>query len=292
VEALRPPGGVVGVRYAGELVFVSARPEWGPPFSHEELESAAAVDAIAEPRAGVPSWAPWAWEDRDAGRVRTRVFPVELGIPEDEATGAAAIRLAAIVGREIEIRQGRGSLLYARPLEDGRVEVGGRVVLDEVPLAYPPAVGPPLERADLARVGLDHDVGRARGADREEARGSVARVDDLVSAGVARLEAQDLAALDVAPAVRRAQPEARVEEEQQLLLGQVRVVGVGGLARLDLEDAGAEPDRARLPSEPDAARVKPLAVVADLVEVGVVEVGHACIMRPPARLGRDFAAAR
>jgi hypothetical protein len=42
------------------------------------------------------------------------------------------MRLVAQLGREIEIRQGRGSVIQARPAEDGRVEIGGRVVLDEV----------------------------------------------------------------------------------------------------------------------------------------------------------------
>jgi hypothetical protein len=48
------------------------------------------------------------------------------------------MRLVAILDREIEIHQGRGSVLLARPLSDGRVEVGGRVVLDELRL-YPVA---------------------------------------------------------------------------------------------------------------------------------------------------------
>ena len=72
----------------------------------------------------------WAWTDRDAGLIRKRVFVDEAGIPEDEATGSAAMLLVDQVGRDIEIRQGRGSVIYARPLGDGLVEVGGRVELD------------------------------------------------------------------------------------------------------------------------------------------------------------------
>ena len=41
------------------------------------------------------------------------------------------MRLCAQLGREIEIRQGRGSVIFAGPLGDGTVEVGGRVVADE-----------------------------------------------------------------------------------------------------------------------------------------------------------------
>jgi hypothetical protein len=56
----------------------------------------------------------------------------ELAVPEDEATGSAALLLCAELGREIEIRQGEGSVLFARPLQDGFAEVGGRVVLEEL----------------------------------------------------------------------------------------------------------------------------------------------------------------
>ena len=61
-----------------------------------------------------------------------RVFPVAIGIAEDEATGSAAVQLGALLDRELEIRQGRGSRIVARPLGDGRVEIGGRSVLDHV----------------------------------------------------------------------------------------------------------------------------------------------------------------
>jgi predicted PhzF superfamily epimerase YddE/YHI9 len=64
--------------------------------------------------------------------VRARVFVAEAGIDEDEATGSAALRLTALLGREIEIRQGKGSVLYARPVDAETAEVAGRVVLDEV----------------------------------------------------------------------------------------------------------------------------------------------------------------
>ena len=47
-----------------------------------------------------------------------------------EATGAAAVILCAQLGRAVEIRQGRGSTIAARPLDDGFVEVGGTSALD------------------------------------------------------------------------------------------------------------------------------------------------------------------
>jgi predicted PhzF superfamily epimerase YddE/YHI9 len=128
---LRPPAGEVAVRSEGNLTFVAARAEWSPPWPLIELASPAAVDAVAEP-AGDGLHYFWAWEDEGAGAVRARCFSLEDGIGEDEATGSAAIMLCAALERPLRIHQGRGSLLHAQPLEPGRAEVGGRVLLDEV----------------------------------------------------------------------------------------------------------------------------------------------------------------
>jgi predicted PhzF superfamily epimerase YddE/YHI9 len=131
VEALRPPAGEVGVRYEDELTWVTARPEWAPHFDLVELGSPAEVEALDGPPRGYGWVGMWAWLDEAAGLIRERVFAPEAGIPEDEATGAAAMLLVAQLGREIEIRQGKGSVIHARALAEGWVEIGGRVALDE-----------------------------------------------------------------------------------------------------------------------------------------------------------------
>jgi predicted PhzF superfamily epimerase YddE/YHI9 len=132
VAGLRPPAGELRVRYEEELVWVAARAEWSPPFEYIQIASAAEVDALAGAPEG-EGWAYcWAWEDEDAGRVRTRSFVAEAGIAEDEATGSAALALCAQLGRPIQVRQGKGSEIFARPEEEGFTEVGGRVVLDGV----------------------------------------------------------------------------------------------------------------------------------------------------------------
>ncbi len=131
-STLRPPAGEVAVRFEGYLTFISGRPEWAPPFEHLELGSPDEVDALAGPPEGHDLVGAWAWEDEEEGRVRVRVFPLRLGIEEDEATGAHAVRLAARLGRRISIRQGEGSLILAEPRPDGSVEIGGRTELVEV----------------------------------------------------------------------------------------------------------------------------------------------------------------
>jgi predicted PhzF superfamily epimerase YddE/YHI9 len=132
VPALRPPAGEVSVRTEDDLTFISGRPEWALPFEHIELGFPAEIDALAGPPEGHDLAGVWAWEDEDAGSVRARVFPVRLGIEEDEATGAHAVRLAARLERKITIRQGEGSLIFAEPRADGSVEIGGRTELVEV----------------------------------------------------------------------------------------------------------------------------------------------------------------
>lgn len=132
-DVLRPPAGEVPVRFDGELTYCSARPEWGPNFDFLQVDSPQKVEELDGPPAGRMNVGVWAWADEDAGAIRERVFAPEAGVPEDEATGAAALRLCALLGRPLEIRQGRGSLIHARPDDrPGYVEIGGRCVLDEV----------------------------------------------------------------------------------------------------------------------------------------------------------------
>ncbi|HEY8817154.1 MAG TPA: PhzF family phenazine biosynthesis protein [Candidatus Dormibacteraeota bacterium] len=131
LEALRPPAGKVGVRYADEMTYVAAKPEWAPPFEYRQLDSAAEVRGLSASAQEVNTYA-WAWIDDSAGTIRARSFVPEAGIAEDEATGSAAIALCARLDRPITVHQGHGSVLLCRPLADGRVEVGGKVVLDEV----------------------------------------------------------------------------------------------------------------------------------------------------------------
>ena len=140
--ALRPPAGEAPIRFERELAFVAARPEWGPEFEFVEVETPAEVDELTGPPDGYGLVGVWSWIDRDQAAIRERVFVPELGVPEDEATGSAALRLCALLDRPIQIRQGAGSLIYARPVDDGMVEIGGRVVLDEV--REHPALGAPV----------------------------------------------------------------------------------------------------------------------------------------------------
>jgi predicted PhzF superfamily epimerase YddE/YHI9 len=131
-SVLRPPAGELGVRFEDGTTFISAEPAWSPPFEYLQLAEPAEVRALDGPPTEPGDVYAWAWIDEDAGTIRARSFAPGAGIDEDEATGSAALALSAQLGRPITINQGQGSLLIARPLGDGKAEVGGEVALDEV----------------------------------------------------------------------------------------------------------------------------------------------------------------
>ncbi|HEY7522374.1 MAG TPA: PhzF family phenazine biosynthesis protein [Candidatus Limnocylindrales bacterium] len=125
-DVLRLPAGEVSTWVEGDFTWIRARPEWVFPIDFEELPTPADVEAVEAPTDGRESWYPWAWIDEANGTLRSRYFVQELGIEEDQATGAAAVRLGARLERELVIHQGVGSRLHVRPGPEGTVEVGGR----------------------------------------------------------------------------------------------------------------------------------------------------------------------
>jgi predicted PhzF superfamily epimerase YddE/YHI9 len=128
---LHPPAGEVKAGAGPRSAWIAAPPEWSPRFEYRRLDSPAAVHALSGSPGGGWVYA-WAWIDEDAGTVRARSFVPEAGIEEDEATGAAALALCGRLGRPITVHQGHGSVINARPLEDGRVQIGGLVACDAV----------------------------------------------------------------------------------------------------------------------------------------------------------------
>lgn len=56
--------------------------------------------------------------DKNTGIVRARTFSPDWGIPEDEANGSGAMKLAMVL---------KGSVIYANPIAAGLIELGGQV---------------------------------------------------------------------------------------------------------------------------------------------------------------------
>lgn len=127
-EVLRTQAGDVAVRSEGEFVWIRGRAEWVSGKRTQQFDSPEEVDALPAPPAGEGWLYAWAWADEAAGAVRARGFPRRGdAITEDEATGSAALLLAAELGRDIRIRQGAGSDIVARVADEGWLEVGGCV---------------------------------------------------------------------------------------------------------------------------------------------------------------------
>jgi predicted PhzF superfamily epimerase YddE/YHI9 len=131
VDVLHCKAGDVATWQEDGATWVRAPAMWAPDFDFRELASVEAVDTFDPPRIGEPGVYVWAWEDEAAGRIRARSFPTDLGIAEDEATGAAAVVMGSRLGRPLVIRQGTGSEIVARPGPDGMVEIGGRTAFVE-----------------------------------------------------------------------------------------------------------------------------------------------------------------
>ncbi|MEW5810970.1 MAG: PhzF family phenazine biosynthesis protein [Actinomycetota bacterium] len=131
IRTLQVPAGIVQVGYSDPLTSVSARAEWAPEFAIYDIDSVESL-AAADPDDygdGDKHYL-WTWLDREAGEIAARMFAAQLGIREDEATGAAAVRITEYLSRDLKIVQGRGSVIHTVWSPEGWVKVAGRVVED------------------------------------------------------------------------------------------------------------------------------------------------------------------
>jgi predicted PhzF superfamily epimerase YddE/YHI9 len=131
VNTLQVPAGIVQVTYEDDLTAISARSEWAPEFAIYDLEStdelfAADPDDYPDDMQNYL----WTWADKEQGVVRSRMFAANLGVPEDEATGAAAVRITDYLSRDLTIVQGKGSVIHTQWSPEGWVRIAGRVVSD------------------------------------------------------------------------------------------------------------------------------------------------------------------
>jgi predicted PhzF superfamily epimerase YddE/YHI9 len=132
VRVLQVPAGPVAVELTKGLTWIKARGEWAPDFTFHQLgdlDELAALNADDFPDG---SHYLWVWTDESRGALRSRMFSPVMGIAEDEATGAAAVALTALLRRGLVITQGKGSQIFTEWDSDGWVRLGGRVVADSV----------------------------------------------------------------------------------------------------------------------------------------------------------------
>jgi predicted PhzF superfamily epimerase YddE/YHI9 len=131
VDVLRTRAGDVKTWVDGEITWIRGRAEWIEGKRTQQFASVAEVNALPAPPEGEGWLYAWAWQSEPAGAIRARGFPRRGDvIVEDEATGAAAMLLAAELGRDLRISQGKGSEIVVRVSDEGWIELGGRVVGD------------------------------------------------------------------------------------------------------------------------------------------------------------------
>jgi predicted PhzF superfamily epimerase YddE/YHI9 len=136
VHTLQTQAGIVAVTYdvgPRALTAIRARAEWAPEFMIHDLRSVDEVlEADPDDYNDEFSHYLWAWIDKASGQVRSRAFVPDLGISEDEATGAAAVRMTDYLSCDLKITQGKGSQLETQWSPEGWVQVAGSVVDDGV----------------------------------------------------------------------------------------------------------------------------------------------------------------
>jgi hypothetical protein len=99
-------------------------------------------------------------------------------------------------------------------------------------------------------------------------------IRELVTAVLPAQERDDLALLQVTPPLRCAQARGAIEDQDELLLGKMVVVGIRRFARRDLPQAKSQPLAPGLAAEAGTLTAEP-GVLAGLIEDGIVDVRHA-----------------
>ncbi|TQF66253.1 PhzF family phenazine biosynthesis protein [Rhodococcus spelaei] len=129
VDTLEVPAGPVTTRVENAITWVRAKADWAPDFTLHAAPDSTAVQGARAAAFDSGHHYLWAWAGE--GAIRSRMFAPGLGVPEDEATGAAAVRITDHLRRNLHITQGRGSHLLTHYSPDGWIEVGGRVYPQE-----------------------------------------------------------------------------------------------------------------------------------------------------------------
>jgi predicted PhzF superfamily epimerase YddE/YHI9 len=124
-------GGNVRTSEEDKLTWISANLDVMPPWHHMYLDSIQEVESITVAEgAAMEHTMVWAWLDEAKGMIRARTFASDWGIPEAQGNGSGSMMLSALLNRNVEIRHGQGSVIFAKQSGLNIVDVGGRVVKD------------------------------------------------------------------------------------------------------------------------------------------------------------------
>ncbi|MEK7571776.1 MAG: PhzF family phenazine biosynthesis protein [Patescibacteria group bacterium] len=132
-NALLGRAGEIKTWQEGKIVWVRANASTMPPWHHKQLDSAELIERITlQETAKMDHTMVWAWIDESKGVIRSRTFAKDWDIPEAEGNGSGSIMLANILKRDIEVRHGKGSVIFAKPAPNNFADLGGLVIEDSI----------------------------------------------------------------------------------------------------------------------------------------------------------------
>ena len=118
-------GKVIKSWQENNLTFVEADLSILPNWNFKEYKTPEEVEQITIQEASILEHClVWSWINEKEGIVRARTFASDWDIPEDEANGSGAMKLANLLNRNLIIHHGKGSVIHSTPNS-----VGGLVKL-------------------------------------------------------------------------------------------------------------------------------------------------------------------
>jgi len=121
----------IDISYDNDKIWVKAKLETMPNWNFKEYDSIELIEELnVDNTKGFKHCFAWTWIDKEKSIVRARTFAPDWLIPEDEANGSGSMLLASKLNKELEIHHGKGSIIYARPVNLDSAEVSGVVIID------------------------------------------------------------------------------------------------------------------------------------------------------------------
>jgi predicted PhzF superfamily epimerase YddE/YHI9 len=122
-------GGDIRTWQNGGMIWVRADTAKMPQWNYKQLASAAEVERIKlQETLDLEHTMAWAWIDEAKGHIRARTFAADWDIPEAMGNGSGAMLLAQKLNRDIELRHGQGSVIFASPAPNDQADIGGRII--------------------------------------------------------------------------------------------------------------------------------------------------------------------
>ncbi len=109
-------GKVIKSWQENNLTFVEADLSILPNWNFKEFKTPDEIEQITIQEASLLKHTlVWSWIDKEKGMIRARTFASDWDIPEDEANGSGAMKLASILNRNLVIHHGKGSVIHSTP---------------------------------------------------------------------------------------------------------------------------------------------------------------------------------